>query len=144
MTTLKHTGTGILSISNAGANTNGSQFFVCTVKTAWLDNKHVVFGEVVEGLDIVKEIESFGSQSGKTSKKIMLKHTGTGILSISNAGANTNGSQFFVCTVKTAWLDNKHVVFGEVVEGLDIVKEIESFGSQSGKTSKKIMVANCG
>ncbi|MGW4235488.1 peptidylprolyl isomerase [Streptomyces sp. NPDC004749] len=74
---LKHDRPFLLSMANAGKNTNGSQFFITTVVTSWLDGAHVVFGEVVEGTDVVQAIEKLGSSSGKTSKKIVVSASGT-------------------------------------------------------------------
>ncbi|BFZ02562.1 hypothetical protein BsWGS_05601 [Bradybaena similaris] len=74
-----------------------------------------------------------------------IKHTKGGLLSMANAGPNTNGSQFFITTDKTPWLDGKHVVFGEVISGYEeVVKKMEAVGSQSGKPSKTITITNCG
>lgn len=258
----KHTQPGLLSMANAGKNTNGSQFFITTAKTPWLDGKHVVFGRVTKGMDIVRSLERQGSDSGATKqtckivncgqlsgrrpaaagaqassgssqvyfdisiggapsgritfklydevtpktcknfrllctgesgkqtsqgqklhfkgscfhrviKDFMLqggdftrgngtggwsiygetfrdenfrkKHTKPGLLSMANAGPNTNGSQFFITTKKTPWLDGKHVVFGEVVDGMDLVRNIEHGKVDSNdKPRDEVKITNCG
>ncbi|XP_045144596.1 peptidyl-prolyl cis-trans isomerase A-like [Echinops telfairi] len=86
------------------------------------------------------------SISGEKSEdeNFILKHTGPGILSMANAGPNTNASQLFICPTETEWLDGQHVVFGQVKEGMDIVEAMERLGSSNGKTSKKITLADCG
>ncbi|KAG5504693.1 hypothetical protein GH5_05317 [Leishmania sp. Ghana 2012 LV757] len=91
-------------------------------------------GESIYGMTF--RDESFSGKAGR--------HTGLGCLSMANAGPNTNGSQFFICTAATPWLDGKHVVFGRVVDGLDVVKKVERLGSSSGKTRSRIVVSDCG
>mmetsp|Transcript_2187 Transcript_2187/g.9477 ORF Transcript_2187/g.9477 Transcript_2187/m.9477 type:complete len:184 (-) Transcript_2187:136-687(-) len=72
------------------------------------------------------------------------RHFGAGTLSMANRGPNTNGSQFFICTAATPHLDGKHVVFGQVLSGYDVIQTVEGFGSRSGTTDGKIEITGCG
>lgn len=77
-------------------------------------------------------------------ENFQLRHDQPFLLSMANAGPNTNGSQFFITTAVTNWLDGKHTVFGKVIEGAEVVKAVEAVGSQSGATSQVVAIVNCG
>jgi peptidylprolyl isomerase len=106
----------------------------------------IIQGFMIQGGDFTRGNGTGGeSIYGETfpDENFELKHTGPGILSMANAGPNTNGSQFFITVAETPWLDGKHVVFGKVVDGMDVLKKMEAEGSRSGKTSSPVVLESC-
>ncbi|KAL5169019.1 Peptidyl-prolyl cis-trans isomerase CYP21-1 [Glycine soja] len=108
----------------------------------------IISGFVIQGGDIVHH-DGKGSESifGGTfpDENFKIKHSHAGVVSMANSGPDSNGSQFFLTTVKARWLDGEHVVFGKVVQGMDIVYVIEGgAGTYSGKPRKKVVIADSG
>lgn len=107
----------------------------------------VIPGFMLQGGDFTRGNGSGGeSIYGEKFKdeNFKLKHTKPGLLSMANAGKDTNGSQFFITTVALSRLNGKHVVFGKIIKGMDVVKAIEAVGSGGGRTSKKVVIVDCG
>ncbi|XP_065868041.1 peptidyl-prolyl cis-trans isomerase CYP21-1 [Euphorbia lathyris] len=108
----------------------------------------IVSGFVIQGGDVVT-----GDGKGSDSiyggffpdENFKIKHSHAGVVSMVNSGPNSNGSQFFITTVKASWLDGEHVVFGKVIQGMDTVYAIEGgAGTYSGKPRKKVVIADSG
>ena len=107
----------------------------------------IIPGFMLQGGDFTKHNGTGGKSiygDKFRDENFILKHDRPGLLSMANSGPNTNGSQFFITTGKCDWLDGKHVVFGHVVQGMDIVKKCEECGTKSGKVIRKVTIATCG
>ncbi|KAK5852191.1 hypothetical protein PBY51_023680 [Eleginops maclovinus] len=107
----------------------------------------IINGFMCQGGDFTKHNGTGGkSIYGEkfADENFKLNHSGMGTLSMANSGPNTNGSQFFICTGDTSWLNGKHVVFGKVVKGIEVVESMDIKGTQSGSPKAKVVIADCG
>ncbi|GLT42911.1 hypothetical protein SLA2020_168880 [Shorea laevis] len=108
----------------------------------------IISGFVIQGGDIAHGDRRGGESTyGGTffDENFKIKHSHAGVVSMANSGPDSNGSQFFITTVKASWLDGEHVVFGKVIQGMDTVYAIEGgAGTYSGEPRKKVIIADSG
>jgi peptidylprolyl isomerase len=126
---------------------------LCTGDKAFkMHFKNIEFHRIVKGFMIQGGDITHGNGLGGKSiygntfadENFKYKHDSAGVLSMANRGPNTNSSQFFITSVPTPWLDGKHVVFGRVTKGLDLVKKMDSYGSPNGTPTARLRIADCG
>ncbi|CDR93777.1 peptidyl-prolyl cis-trans isomerase, cyclophilin-type f domain containing protein, putative [Babesia bigemina] len=134
------------TVANFLAFCNGRDIDGRTYKYEGTVLHRIIPNFMIQGGDIVNgngtgTISIYGDRFADETFK--LKHEGPGVLSMANAGPNSNGSQFFITTVKTPWLDGRHVVFGKLIEGWPVLQELEAQGTASGKTKTVVTITHC-